>query len=152
MIIIKMVLYILAFIAVLIGTYYCSRFIATMQSGACKSKHMKIEDKLILTKDNTIEIIKVGERHLMIGISNNNISILRELNEEDLVHDESISEYGEKVTLYPIVKNMTDHLIGWIRSVVSRIKKSKNTTEFIDILKEKQDIISNSYEENKHEE
>jgi len=113
---------------------------------------MKIEDKLILTKDNTIEIIKVGERHLLLGITNSNISILRELNEDDLVKEESASECEEKITFDFIVKNIINRLIDAIQTICSRKWRSNHKLKFIDIFKEKQNITSHLLEEKTYEE
>lgn len=53
-------------------------------SGINKSKHIKIIDKLQITKENSIIIAEIGNKKYLIGSSNNRIEILKELDDDEI--------------------------------------------------------------------
>lgn len=87
---VKAIVYILAFIAVLFASYYCCRLMASLQRGLSGSKYMKIEDRLILSRDKSLLVVKVGERYLLIGVTNDNTTLVCELDAEDLTENSEV--------------------------------------------------------------
>ena len=48
-----------------------------------KDKNMKVLEKIILSKDKEIFLVEVYGKKYFLGASNNNISVLKELNYKD---------------------------------------------------------------------
>ncbi|MFU0823746.1 flagellar biosynthetic protein FliO [Clostridium sp.] len=64
-----------------------------MQSG----KHMRILDRLPLTKDNSLLVVKIGERGYVISSAQGRVEILMELSDSELSEiekDNKIQQYG----------------------------------------------------------
>ena len=93
----KIISYILIFGAVLLGAYYFSIFMASIQKSVFKSRYIKIEDKIALTKDKSIAIISVGSKNMLVGITKDTISLISEIKKEDMVPVEEYGETGNKV-------------------------------------------------------
>ena len=54
------------------------------KTGFGRSRYMKSVDKLVLSNDKWLEIVEVGEELIIIGITQNNISILRTIEGKEL--------------------------------------------------------------------
>lgn len=78
------------FFAVLIGivllAYFVSKWLSRrFSSGQAQStKYMKVVDKLILGQDKTLFIVRVGEKPLLLGVSQNGIEKICDIAIEDL--------------------------------------------------------------------
>lgn len=149
MILLKMILYIIAFIAVLIGTYYCCRFLASMQTGIHKSKYLSIVDRTILSKDNSLQIVKVGERYLLLGITNNAVSVLLELCEDDLRKEEA--EFSEDNMSGAFPEKMKKYFNDTVKAFQQQRLKTYQRKDFSEILKKEREKSSYQPEENTNE-
>ena len=149
MILLKMILYIIAFIAVLFGTYFCCRFLASMQTGMQKSRYLSILDRAILSKDNSLQIVKVGERYLLLGITNNAVSVLLELCEDDLKKE------GAGVANDKISGTFSEKMKSYFKDVITAFRQHKLTvnqkTDFGAILKKEREKSPYQPEENTNE-
>lgn len=81
----SMIVMMIMFALVLYGSYYCSKKVAKISMRENHSKYMKLEDRLMVGQDKHVAIVSVGGRYLMIGISSSEITVLKELQPEDLV-------------------------------------------------------------------
>ena len=75
---------ILAVGAVLYLTYIFSRHLAAGASKAGRSTNIKVVDRVVLGQDRMLLIIKIGEKHYLIGSSTQSINILKELDDKDI--------------------------------------------------------------------
>jgi len=75
----------LIFAAVLAGAYFTARYISRRGLKSAKSRHMHVADRLPLSKDKTVYLVRVGRKFYLIGATNQQISILGkpEIAEED---------------------------------------------------------------------
>ena len=77
-------MFIVVIVLILYGSYLASRFIASGSRRMSQSKGMKIVDRILVGKDSSIAVIKVGGRLFLVGISPSSISFITELSEEDI--------------------------------------------------------------------
>ena len=70
---------VLILVAVLVGAYYTTKFLSKKATGMAKSKHIQIIDRMGLAKDKALFLTKVGGRYFFIGITNQTISNLGEI-------------------------------------------------------------------------
>lgn len=135
----KIILYIIAFIGVLAGTYYCCRFLSSMQTGVHKSKHIKTVDRLLLSKDSSLQIVKIGKRYVLLGITGSTVNVLLELSEDDIAFGEAVKDTEEKKDA---AVKIWEGFAGMIRALRARAKNAEQTENFSDILKKEQDQSS----------
>ncbi|QOR35355.1 flagellar biosynthetic protein FliO [Clostridium sp. 'deep sea'] len=79
--IIKIVIFLIILFAV---GYFFKRFAANGKLSLNKSKYIESIDRYIITNDKWLEIIKIGDKNLLIAITPQGVHELRELDEEDL--------------------------------------------------------------------
>ncbi len=93
------------FVVVLGLTYYVTRWIAKYQQGITPKSNIHIMDTCKISPSKYVQILKVGETYLVIGVSKDNITMLAQLEESQLgdislykdVKEESFSSILEKV-------------------------------------------------------
>lgn len=76
-----MILALLGTTCVLIMTYYASRWYARRMGPGGAGKHLKIIDRLPVTKGSSICILELSGRQYLMGISESSVQILKELEE-----------------------------------------------------------------------
>ena len=75
----------LIFAAVLAAAYFTARYISKRGLRSAKSRHMHVADRLMLSRDKAVYLVKVGKKYYLLGATNQQISILGkpEIDEED---------------------------------------------------------------------
>ena len=74
----------LIFILILYGSYICTKKVAKLSYKGGQSRYMKLEDRLVLGQEKYLAIVLVGEKHYLIGVTGSKISVLSEINEDEL--------------------------------------------------------------------
>ncbi|WP_125152183.1 flagellar biosynthetic protein FliO [Clostridium rectalis] len=69
-------------------------------------RYMKILDRISLSKDNALLIVKIGERGYVVSSSNGKIEILLEISKEELLKVESSKEVIELKSLKDMYKKL----------------------------------------------
>lgn len=72
---------------IILLAYLCTKFIASKSTGGAiggKTANMRVVDRLVLGKDKQILIVTVAEKAYLLGVSNQEISVLDVLDMEDL--------------------------------------------------------------------
>jgi len=98
----------LIFIFVLALTYFTTRWIAGFQKSQLNNKNLQVIETLKLTTNKYIQIVKAGEKYLVIAIGKDEIVLLTELDPESIdennlqnaelpINMESFAEILEKV-------------------------------------------------------
>lgn len=80
------------FLIVLGLSYYSSKWISKIQKRQAYNKNIEVIETFKVTSNKYIQIIRTGEKYLVIAIGKDNISMLTEINEDqlNLVLDEEI--------------------------------------------------------------
>lgn len=74
----------LVFIFVLALTYFCTRWIAKYQKGISFGKNIHVIETFRLTNNKFIQIIEVGEKCLVISVCKDTVTMLCEIDKEEL--------------------------------------------------------------------
>jgi flagellar biosynthetic protein FliO len=76
--------YVVVLAAVLIGAYFTTRFISGKSRKLLKSRYIHVLDRMALGKDKNVVLIEVGEQTLLIGVTNQSINNLGQIDSEAL--------------------------------------------------------------------
>ncbi len=77
-------LIIIAFAIVLFLAYFSTRWIGSMKMGARRNSSLKIVSTMPLGGSNSLQVVKVGERYFLIGVSKENITFISEVSKDDI--------------------------------------------------------------------
>lgn len=79
----------LGIIFVLFLTYYGTKWLSLKANSMSKSKYMNIVDKIVLGQNKYLAIVEVSNKYYLMSIAENNISIIKELDENELIIQKS---------------------------------------------------------------
>ena len=68
-------------VCVIMLTYFASKWYAKKMGPIAGGKHIKVVDRLVVSKSGSILIIDIEGKQYMMGISDQNVQILMELDE-----------------------------------------------------------------------
>lgn len=87
----------IVFAFVLVLTYFATRFVAKYQKGMADNKrNIQVIETFRLTTNKYIQIIRAGEKYLVVGIGKDTITMLTELSEEEIQFAEETEYAGIK--------------------------------------------------------
>ena len=67
-------------------------------------KYLKILERVSISKENSILVVKMGTKCFVVSSSHNNIEILREVPEEDLINLEKTIESPQNTSIIEFIK------------------------------------------------
>ena len=82
-------------VVVFVGAYVLTRWFSKKSRNIMRSRHILVLDRMALAKDKSLYLTEVGGKCLLLGITNQNITTLGEINKEALGEPEAPSEAGE---------------------------------------------------------
>ena len=103
---------ILAIVAILYGCYKLSKYMTKRVSSASNTNNIKIIERVAFAQDKGLLIIEVCQKYYLIGFANNNIEILKELDESDLHFEKSAMKQNFLETLNSVLKGRADPKAG----------------------------------------
>lgn len=80
---------ILVFVGILILAYYVTKWFAGMRMGARGKSDMEIIYALPVSSSANIQLVKIGKKYFLLGVTKENISFLAEIDEEDVPKKET---------------------------------------------------------------
>ncbi|MBQ9392153.1 MAG: flagellar biosynthetic protein FliO [Lachnospiraceae bacterium] len=87
----QLIVVLVCFVVVIVLAYYTTRWMANYQKGRSFNKNLKIIETLKLSPDKYVQIIACGKnKYLIVGLSKNEVTLLGELNEDELIDLDSI--------------------------------------------------------------
>lgn len=79
--ILSLILALLGTVCVLVMTYYASRWYARRMGPAASGRHLKLIDRVPMSKSSSVCILELSGRQYLLGVSESSIQILKELEE-----------------------------------------------------------------------
>ena len=138
--------YIVVMIAVIVAAYIVTKYLSG-KGRRLKSRHIRIVDRMILGRDKHIVLIEVGDKNLLLGITNQTINVLGHFDGQTFK-----SETDE--TTAPAQKGFASHLRDFIinikdapdnlnksRMEAKTVRKSKKSPDEDDYLSRMDDMI-----------
>lgn len=68
-------------VCIIMLTYYASKWYARRMGPVVGGRHIKVVDRIVVSKTGSVLIIDLEGRQYMLGVSEQNIQILKELDE-----------------------------------------------------------------------
>ena len=81
--VIQIILYTILIVVMILALKKASVYVEKRNYDFYKDKNMKVLEKIILSKDKEIFLVEVYGKKYFLGASNNNISVLKELDYKD---------------------------------------------------------------------
>ena len=81
--VIQIILYTILIVVMILALKKASIYVEKRKYNFYKDKNMKVLEKIILSKDKEIFLVEVYGKKYFLGASNNNISVLKELDYKD---------------------------------------------------------------------
>lgn len=116
-----------AIVFVLYLCYAFSRFMANRVSNVSKSGNIKVLERVALTQDKGLVIIEVCKRYYLVGFANDNIEILKELDEAELNIPGPLQKDTFLNVLNSTLKSRWDVKIG--DAIFRRADKTENSED-----------------------
>jgi flagellar protein FliO/FliZ len=102
-------------VCIIVLTYFASKWYARKMGPIAGGKHIKVVDRLVVSKTGSILIVDIEGRQYMLGVSDQNVQILMELDETVPLPPEQFGGDGFKGLLSG----------GSYRSLVESIRKRR---------------------------
>ena len=80
-------LLIVVFAIVLFLAYFSTKWIASMRMGVRNNSVLKLISSMPVGGGSSIQLIKVGEKYFLIGVSKENITYITEVDSNDITYD-----------------------------------------------------------------
>ncbi len=71
--------YIIVMVAVLLAAYFTTKYLSGKARRIVKSRHIVVLDRMGIAKDKMLLLVKVGGKSMLIGVTNQNINSLGEV-------------------------------------------------------------------------
>lgn len=82
----KLIVLIILCVVIIVACYYTTKFVGRKQLGRYAKSNFKNIDIYRINGNKYLQIIQVGNRYFCISVSKDNISVIAELNKEDIVN------------------------------------------------------------------
>jgi flagellar protein FliO/FliZ len=76
-------------IIILVAAYYTSKFIGGIKMGQMKKSNFQVIDSYRVTPNKALQIVKIGNKYVVIAIGKDNINLITELDESEVMIRES---------------------------------------------------------------
>ena len=88
----QFILMLVIFVAVLAATYFFTRWMASYQKERQSSGNIEVVETVRLSTTKYIQIVRIGQKYMAIGVGKDEITNLGEVSREDLIFREEDSE------------------------------------------------------------
>jgi len=85
----------LVFLIVLALSYFTTRWIGNYQKGRFSGKNIELMEALRLNQSQYIQIVRTGERYIILGVSKDNITLLGELGKDEYVPGDTDADFNK---------------------------------------------------------
>jgi flagellar protein FliO/FliZ len=108
--VLKVILFLIGFCALLFLTYVTTRYIGGKQNRAMKGKNISIMETVLLGADKRLHLVKAGKQYVLIATTSKTVEFLTAVDlEEPLTDEQAVPQ--ENVTLFDF-KALFDKYMG----------------------------------------
>lgn len=83
--VLKMIGLVLLCVLIIAASYYTTRFVGKKQMGRMNGGNFEVIETFRLSNNKYLQLIRAGERYLVISVSKDSVSLITELDKEELV-------------------------------------------------------------------
>lgn len=80
----QFIVVLLIFVGVLALTFFVTRWVSGYQKGRGSGSNIQLIESAPLTSNKHIQILRIGEKYLAVAVSKDNVTLLTELDEDEL--------------------------------------------------------------------
>lgn len=84
----------IAVVAIIYLSYLASKYVGKGMNRTGSSRYMKVLDQLMIGQDRYVTVVQAGDRYLLLGVTSQQISLLKELDADDLILLNADTERG----------------------------------------------------------
>jgi len=95
--VLKVILSLICFFALLFLTYVTTRYIAQKQSKSMKSRNISVVETVMLGADKRLHLVKAGKKYILIATTSKSVVFLSEADIDEEAGKEVIPEKKEKL-------------------------------------------------------
>ena len=103
----QLVSLVLILVIILVAAYYTSRIIGGIKLGQMKKSNFQVIDSYRVTPNKALQIVKIGNKYVVISIGKDNISYITELDESEVVIKEPYQ--GDKKSFKQILDKLKNN-------------------------------------------
>lgn len=105
-------------VLVLFATYYFTKAISKKMTNSSSSRHIRIVDRVALSQNKFMLLVEIDKKFLLVGVSDNNISVLKEFDSLSLELDRAGAILG------------TNAEINFLEILKDNLRKTKLGSKF----------------------
>jgi len=94
-------------IIILIAAYFTSKFVGGIKLGQLKNSNFKVIDSYRISPNKLIQIVKIGNKFMVIAIAKDTINVITELDEEEVLIKEI--HKGERQNFKQILEKLRNN-------------------------------------------
>jgi flagellar biosynthetic protein FliO len=91
-----------AFVMILTAAYFATKYMSRMQFFKRATANLRVLEATSVAPNSTIQIVRVGSRAFLLGVTRDRITFLAELNDEDLSAGTRLSDEQEQSFKTPV--------------------------------------------------
>lgn len=122
--VLRVILSLVGFCALLFLTYVTTRYIGKKQNKAMRSKNISVLETVMLSADKRLHLVKAGSSFVLIATTQKTVEFLTSVNLDEDMEQESVSEYKDNLFDF---KSLFDKYTGLYKA---KKEKGSNTTDF----------------------
>lgn len=103
----------IAAVAIIYLSYLVSKYVGKGMNRNGSSHYMRVLDQLMVGQDRYVAVVQAGDRYLLLGITSQQITLLRELDAEDLIRLDT--DIGKGTVKVPEFKDLLSGFGGHTR-------------------------------------
>ena len=96
----------LLFVFVLAITYITTRWIANYQKGKAACRNLEVIETMRITSNKYLEIVRAGNKYLVIAIGKDEVHMMAELSEDEIVY---LKEDRPQMDFKSILDKLKEH-------------------------------------------
>jgi flagellar protein FliO/FliZ len=94
-------------IIILIAAYFTSKFVGGIKLGQLKNSNFKVIDSYRISPNKVIQIVKIGNKYMVIAIAKDTINVITELEEAEVLIKEV--HQGERQNFKQILEKLRNN-------------------------------------------
>lgn len=104
---------ILIFVLVIFLAYYITKILNQRAMNFNKSINFEIIDHIIIGREKSLYIIRIGQEYILIGVSNNSINYIKNINKEDIIINKKNVTFKNSLNMsIEMLKKMSNMYLG----------------------------------------
>lgn len=111
--IISMLFALIGTVCIILLTYYASRWYAKRMGPIAGGRHIKVIDRLVVSKNGSLLIVEINGSQYLMGVSDQNVQILMQLEQNILPADQERGEGLKGLVGGDGLKSFADVLKKW---------------------------------------